>query len=340
MKHIYTVLTIACCFSVSSIKAQENLDAIFAGKDSTAVMDSIMQELDAYLDSLAEPKSFFNLSVGIGTGFFNFKTGNSVNLNTSTRAVVTPAIAYYHKSGLGFSATSFFLQSQGRLNLYQYALSPSFDYVVKKNFSTGIAYSFYKTKDDLNFYTTPIQHEMYAYFNYKKWWLQPGVSLSYGWGSNTRYDESEKSELQALRKLLAQRSGRPVVYSKQEERVEDFAMTLSVKHNFIWTGIIGKRDNITITPVALLTSGTQRFGFNTSYTSGLKNTTTITDLLPGNSYVSDKTDFEPVSTAMVLRVAYSAGPFYLQPQVLFDYYLHNADKRLTTAASVAAGITF
>ena len=57
------------------------------------------------------------------------------------------------------------------------------------SFSTGISFSKYISKDSLSFYTTPIQNEFFAYFSYKKWWLRPSISVSYGWGSKTEYEK-------------------------------------------------------------------------------------------------------------------------------------------------------
>lgn len=323
-----------------SFSQKRTLDSLFASGDTTAVMDSLMKDFDLFLDSLTAPKSFLNISIGAGNGIFSFENKNSVYLSTERKIVFSPSIGYFHKSGLGLSATGFMISDQGALNMYQFSVSPSYD-LIRPSFSSGISYTHYMNKDSVSFYLTPLQHELFAYFSYKKWWLRPSINFAYGWGSKTSY---EKIKRKLLAKLLTERRrGRLDIdpgglMSRNEESIQDFSLTVSLRKDFNWYDVLGKNDNVSFIPVLMLTSGTQSFGFNTSYSYQFRSVRI--NSLPSNQQLSDKSDFRPQSASLVLRGSYMKGKVLVQPQVLFDYYLPEGDDKFNTAFSITAGISF
>ncbi len=318
----------------NSYAQQSKLDSLFAKGDSTAILDSLMKDFGSFLDSLSKPKSFFTVSVGIGSGYFSFENQNSVFLTSSRKPIVSPSAGYYHKSGLGISATGFLLLDGNNTQLYQTSISPSYDLVGNKSVGMGIAYTRYFEKDSLHFYTTPIQNEFFAYFSYKKWWVRPTLSLSYGWGGKTEY--AEKQTLIWRERL--NRYERGFVYIKNEESVRDLAMLFSLKKDFDFYDVLVKDDGITITPVILFTAGTQNFGFNTSYQYSYN--IVRANALPSNQNISDKSEFRPQSIAGILRTDYNINKFFIMPQVLFDYYLPETEKHLNIVYSITAGFNF
>lgn len=322
-------------FATNQANAQRNrLDSLFMNKDTTSVLDSLMADFDDFLDSLSKPKSFFNITVGAGTGLFSFETKNSAVLTSEKKLILSPSVGYFHKSGFGFSATGYLINDSSKLNFYQYVLTPSFD-IIKRKFSLGISFSRYISKDSLSFYTTPIQNEIFTYFTYKNWWLRPSISLSYGWGSETEYEKREAK----LRKRLLRGGYQYYITVANKQTISDFSLTLSLRKDFNWYDVLSKRDNITFTPVVLFNSGTQNFGFNTSYTYTLPSAIRVNST-PSNSKVNERTDFAPQSLSMVLRTSYLKGKFILQPQVLFDYYLPQGEDKFNTVFSVTAGVSF
>jgi hypothetical protein len=328
-------LTLLFVFANQDVNAQKTrIDSLFMNSDTSTVMDSLMKDFDKFLDSITAPKSFFTVSVGAGSGVFSFENDNSSFLNPEKKLIISPSFGYYHKSGLGVSATGYMMNENNRLRFYQYVFTPSFD-LIRKTFSGGISFSRYINKDELSFYTTPIQNEIFTYFSYKKLWLRPSLSISYGWGSTTKY---EKKQLRILRKLQ-QRSSRYSLTITNEESISDFSVTLSLRKDFNWYNVLTKKDNITLTPVILVNSGTQNFGFNSSYTYTLPTAIRVNSL-PSNSTITDKTEFAAQSVSMVLRTAYLKGRFIIQPQLLLDYYLPEADDRFNTVVSVTAGLSF
>jgi hypothetical protein len=335
MKKLLVLIVFMVAMQPSFSQNGGKLDSLFAKGDTTAVMDSLLKDFDSYLDSLTGPKSFFTVNMGIGTGFFSFNDRNSVTVNTEKKLIFSPSLGYFHKSGFGIAASAYALLNNG-INFYQYSISPSFD-CIKKSFSAGIAYTRYLTKDSVNFYTTPIQNELFTYFSYKKWWVRPTISLSYGWGSKAEY---EKREATRLARLLSDRN-RYYVTIKSEESVKDFSATISLRKDFDWYNVFRKSDNVTLTPIAMLNAGTQNYGFNTSYSYNFS--PVRANSLPSNNDISDNTQFAFQSACLAIRGSYLKGRFLLQSQVLFDYFLQDvqdSDSKLNTVYSITAGISF
>ena len=335
MKKLLVLIVFTVAMQPTFSQKGGKLDSLFAKGDTTAVMDSLLKDFDLYLDSLAGPKSFFTLNTGIGTGFFSFNDKNTVTVNTQKKLIFSPSIGYFHKTGFGIAATGAALLNNG-INFYQYSLSPSFD-LIKKGFSTGIAYTRYFTKDSLDFYTTPIQNEVFVYFSYKKWWVRPTLSLSYGWGSKEEYEKREVLRRERLLEYL----NRYYVNIKNTTSVRDFSATISVRKDIDWYGVLSKNDNITLTPIAMLNAGTQNYGFNTSYSYNFS--PVRANSLPSNKDISDNTQFAFQSACMALRGSYLKGRFLLQSQVLFDYFLQDVQdsgSKLNTVYSITAGVSF
>jgi hypothetical protein len=309
---LFTLSMVFC--GLNPLRAQDKLDSLFNGADTTLILDSLLADFDNYLDSLSKRKSMFFIGIGAGTGNFSFDDKNSVYTSSEKKLIVSPSIGYFHKSGLGISSTAYGMSSDGKFSFYQLSLAPSFD-IIKRSFSTGISYAHYFTKDSLSFYTTPIKDELYAYFSYKKWWVRPTISFSYGWGSKTDYEEQKMRIWSRQLRQLQQY----YVTIENVETVKDISLTASVRKDFDWYDVFGKDDNITFTPVIMANAGTQQFGFNTSY-SYTFNPVRVNSL-PSNSSASDQTQFQLQSVSTILRTSYMKGKFLLQPQVLFDYYL-------------------
>lgn len=338
MKKKGIVFLLACLFgfaAVCPLQAQKTkLDSLFMNADTTAVLDSLLEDFDDYLDSLSKRKSLFFVGIGMGTGVFSFENKNTVLISNEKKLIFSPSLGYYHKSGLGISGMAFALMNNNKFSFYQFAVSPSYDLISKK-ISTGVSYTHYFNKDSLDFYTTPISNEVYAYFSYKKWWVRPTISASYGWGSSTAY---EKQKYRIWSRQL-QQTREYYITVKNVEFVRDLSVTVSVRKDFDWYDVLGKNDNFTVTPVLLANAGTQQFGFNTSY-SYTFNPVRINSL-PSNNSVSDQTKFGMQSVAAILRASYMKGKLLIQPQVLFDYYLQPTDSNpFNTVFSVNFSLAF
>jgi hypothetical protein len=202
---------------------------------------------------------------------------------------------------------------------------------------TGISGTRFITKDSLSFYTSPLKNELNAYFTYKRWWIKPSVSASYGWGSRSDYEEREEY-ITSLRL-------RPTGYTQinTHESVNDFSVSASVRHDFYWLNLLGRNDAVRLTPQLMFVSGTQKFGFNqtssTSYTLTKGNgKRVLAD--SENVYLDDKVTFQPLSLTAFLKSELSLGKFFIQPQVALDYYLPARDNNLNAGFLLNAGLIF
>ncbi len=316
--------------TVHNLPVKKTIDPIFDYSDID------YDDLESFLDSLLTPESYFLASVSLGKRYFNFKSKTDVFIDATQKFTYTPTIGYYHHSGLGITVNSFIVKDPQNVNAYQHSISPSFDYLKDRNLATGITITKYFTKDSLPFYTTPLQNELYAYFTYRKWWLRPTIALSYGWGSRTDYIKRE-AYITSLRLRLR---GYTVINTK--ESVKDFSIITSVRHDFYWLNTLSRKDHIRVTPQISLTTGTQQFGFNMSSNTYATEIRTNSNILfnSENVVLDDRTKFQPLAVTLFLRTEYAIGKFFVQPQLIFDYYIPATSKNLNTIASLNAGFMF
>jgi hypothetical protein len=316
----------------SIVPKNNNLDLI----DTTLNYDELFQDLDAFMDSILSPHSYLLLSISAGKGYYNFENKTNYDVTTSKKLTYSPTIGYYHKSGLGLTATGYIVDDGTNMNFFQTGITPSFDYLKNKRIAAGISFTRFFTKDSLSFYTTPIQNELYAYFTYRKWWVRPTLALSYGWGSRTEYEERET----IIQDLRLRRRG--FTYINTKETVSDFSVMASLRHDFYWLDVITYRDHVRFTPQISFTSGTQKFGFNqssTTYVPLVRNTSNVLSNTD-NFYLDDELKFQPLSLTFYLRAEYSLGKFFIQPQFAVDYFFPASSKNLNTIFSVNAGFMF
>jgi hypothetical protein len=303
--------------------------------DTTFDYDELMDELDLFLDSLLRPKSFFLVNFSLGSNYFNYWRRNLTQLESTKRGIFSTILGYYHKSGLGLTVSGNVTDDEEKLNLYQFSISPSFDYIQNLDWTAGIAYTRYITKDSLNFYTSPLQNELNAYFTWRKSWIQPGIAVSYGSGSRTEYKERKK-----FVEFLRRRRGQIVNIYNTDETVADFLVTGFVRHSFYWMHVINNKDHIKLTPQLSFSAGSQQYGFNSTngiYSVNRRNAATLL-YSTGDISVDDKMEFQPISVTMHLRPEYSIGKIFIQPQFILDYYFPS--ETLTPLFYLNAGIIF
>jgi hypothetical protein len=116
----------------------------------------------------------------------------------------------------------------------------------------------------------------------------------------------------------------------------------SVRHDFYWLDILNNKDHIRFSPQLAFTSGTQKFGFNQSSSTYGTTIRTNSNVLYSteNIYLDDKVKFQPLSLSLYLRGEYAIGRFFIQPQLVMDYYFPSAKDNFTALFSVNAGFMF
>lgn len=302
--------------------------------DSLAYYDDLFNELESFLDSITAPRSFATISVGVSNGFFNYQSQAAIQ---STRKLVyNPTLGYYHKSGFGVSATgSAIAEGFKNINLYQVAATASYDYMRNNNFLTGTSYTQFFTKEALDFYTSPLTKEASVYFLYRDSWLKPSIAVNYAWGSQTHVEEREEKI-----KLLRGKPLNSTTIIETTENVSDLSVAASVKHDFYWLNVLLKSDYFRFSPQLTLISGTQRFGFNQTSNSNIYNSKSGITILQNTEQMSlsESSTFKPLSLSARLRGEFSTGIFFIQPQILLDYYFPAEEKNFTTGFAITTGI--
>ena len=326
------VLFIAVHSSAQKPAKETHIDSSFTDLD----YEELFNELDILLDSLTEPRSFGLFNIAAGYNYFSFESKESLLIQTRKRLTYLPSLSYFFKNGLGISGSSIIVNDGQKVNPYQFNVTGSYDYIKNNKFFTGISLTHFFTKDSLPFYTSPLKNVLYSYFTYRGFWLKPSVSVSYGWGSRSAYEEREEY----ITSLRLTANGFTRVNTR--ESVNDFNVINSIRHDFYWLDVFGKRDYIRVTPQVVFISGTQKFGFNqTSSTYAVLPRSGINVLYSSdNISLDDQLVFQPLSLSSFLKVEYSIGRFFFQPQLIFDYYFPADEKNLTTAVVLNAGVIF
>ena len=304
--------------------------------DTSLDYDILFNELDAFLDSISSPHSYTLAALVFQKGYFNYKNKNDIFLEAARKVTFTPTAGYYHKNGLGITGMASFVSDKEAFRFYQLAISPSYDYLENKSLATGISYTRYLTKDSLPFYTSPLQNELYTYFTYRKSWFKPMVALSYGWGSRSDYKQREEY----ITSLQLRRTGYTRINTT--ESISDLSLIASIRHDFYWLDVFSYNDHIRLTPQLTFTSGSQKFGFNQSsstYGTALRSGANVL-YSTENVYLDNKLYFQPLSMTFYVRTEYSIGKFYLQPQLILDYYFPATDKKFSSLVSLNAGFMF
>jgi hypothetical protein len=322
---------------------QNSGDSIISrNKDAFVLSDTIdyedpFQDFDAFMDSILSPHSYFLASLSVNRGFYSFQTKNISTLIEPTRKLTySPILAYCHKNGIGFTTTGSIINDGQNINLYQFSITPSYDYLENKSLATGVSFTKFFTKNSLPFYTTPLQNELYGYFTYRKLWIRPTIAASYGWGSRKDYMKRES----VIQDLRLRRSG--YTYINTEESVSDFSLLLSVRHDFYWLDVIAFNDHIRFTPQITLTSGTQKFGFNQTSSTYATVVRTGSNVLYSTEeiYLDDQIKFQPLSLSLFLRGEYAIKKFFIQPQLALDYYFPAEKNNFATMFSLNLGFMF
>lgn len=313
------------------------LDSLFAKGDSTAVMDSLMEEFDAFLDSLSAPKSFLSASAGIGNRSFSIKN-NSLNTQEATKQLsFTPSLAYYHKSGFGISATGFAANLGNSFHFYQYAGTASYDYIGKK-IAAGISYTRYFGKDTSNIDASPYENDVYAYLNIRRKRWRFGMAAGYATGSfndKLTYSDSVYRFSNLLQKYVWVQVTKTI---ESFNHIKDFSLSASVRRDFEWDNLLSKNDNLTASVTAYLVAGASKINTN-SNVSVLKKRLLLSRFK--RSYSSaDGNGFQFQSLALSTSLFYTIGKFNLQPIWFMDYYLQDIDNRFSQVFSLTFAYTF
>ncbi len=322
----FIVFILFSTFCSATLLAQADIKAQLSAADSA----QLIAALSSMLDSVDKPTSYATVSMAIGNRLFS-ERNNTVNAKqgTNTTTVLTPGIGYYHKSGFNVNALAYLLNDASKgFTAPQYSITAAFDLPENENFSTGLSYTKYFVKDKFSAYASPIQNDLYGYFNYKKYWLEPGIAIGYSTGEYK----------QLITKDTVINNRRRFLYDSITNNLKAFSVLLSVSHNFEWYKVFTKNDAIQCTPSLMLNVGSS----NTAITHN-SNATFLLNLLnkKGKLRRSQNTPFQAESIGLNIDVNYLIGKFSFQPQLYLDYYLPNTDtERFSQVFTFNVGYSF
>ncbi|HEY9259888.1 hypothetical protein [Chitinophaga sp.] len=254
-----------------------------------------LAELEKQLDSLLQKRQKSEVVAGIGYGnnpAYGSKVTNYESIVLKT--FVSPSLSYYHKSGFYAGISSYYLFNATNNPWFEWDMTAGYDYTKNKNFLTGVSYTRYIFSDSSDVPATPIKNEIFAYFYYRKWWLQPGVSFDYGWGKDV-------NEAAHLRETL---------------RGNDFNIIAAVRHPFIFSGIMGRGDVLLFTPSINLTMGTANYYSNLKAFQYITRSPQLMNIKnhPGKELnFEDHTEFEPRAADLTMNLSYFVGRINLAP---------------------------
>lgn len=332
-RKIYT--TLLALFFAQLISAQ----AVFrSAQDSTAYLDSLRKELDWLFDSLAKPKSYVDISMGVSNGYFLQKTSSNVGATTGA-AYYNLSASYYHKSGLGITGSALAIGASPGMNVFQTSISPSFDYIKAKDWNYGISFTRYFNKQDLSFYVSPLVNECYTYATYKGGWLRTTIALDYATGS-------EQQLLQSTRAVRVRnnRGGFDTVRVTQtfqtNTSISDFSVFLSTQHRFVLGNLFTDEDRFSITPSLFSVAGTQRYGTNMQASAVAFGPRYANNQLLGTQNSVTRSAFRVQNISLSIRAEYLLKKWYIQPSFLIDYTLPSSSRQWNIIANLTTGLTF
>jgi hypothetical protein len=331
MQKLLLLIILAVLNGTAAFSQTDSLSA----KDK-ALLDSMMEN-DAFLKLMEENnKSYFDVNIGVSNGIFSTKN-NSLNAEQAVtkKIFLTPTVAYYHKSGLGIAAGGYVSADSGSLKMYQYMINPFYSYTDKK-VEVGISYTRFIAGAAVNsFSVSPYKNDIYGKIKLAKPWLQPGLALGF---ANGKYEELFDSSFTVF---VAGVPRTVRITDTITTKVKDFSISLSAEHEFDLGKLFTKKDNITLIPSVLVNGSSQKWTISHSNSINKRRPAVQNLLKTTYGDGSEAAAFQIQSVAFSGYAVYTAGKFYVQPQLYLDYYLPaTTENRFTAVFALTAGLTF
>jgi hypothetical protein len=303
---------------------------------ATLDRDSLIREFRLLMDSTGKSKSFFSANLSISNRLFS-NINNALNAQqTSANVAITPSVSYYHKSGLGLSTTAYFRPSAESGGIYQLAITPSYDHIGDKSMY-GLSYSKYAKIDALNSFSTPYDNEVYAYFQERKTWLRP--SLTVGWAGGSYKDVS----------VIPVRINGNMILIKDTSRItlNDYTVIVGISHSFKFEDLIAKEDLLTIIPQVSLIGGIQQYeteSLSKSFVFGVRNKDSDLNRIRERYNLRTTSNTSPFllqTAAISLNLSWYRGIFSLSGGYFAGYYFQSAtSNQWSHIFNLSAGVTF
>ncbi|MGH2645710.1 MAG: hypothetical protein ACRDE2_17295 [Chitinophagaceae bacterium] len=252
-------------------------------------------------DTTFAPSSWMSVSAAVGNSPYKLENAKG---GTNSVLFIKPGLEYYHKSGFSLSAYTYALLGDSYNGLFEYDLTPAYDYSRGKAFSFGFAYTHYFFNGNSSLEASPLTNEFFAYLNYNHFWLQPSLAI----------DAEAGDYIDSLGKRRAAND-------------EDIFINLS--HQFSITSILSDEDELDISPSMGLMVGTDKFvkSFGSSnFIRAVKSKNRVikkkgkkaAKKIYTNTYSDPQAKFIPRYTEASLDISYFLGILTIEPQYFFD----------------------
>ena len=287
-------------------------------------LDSMISN-DVFLQMLQESggqESYWEVGISVSNAYFSSRNKRINSSQIETKAVFTPSVSYYHKSGLGISGAAYLINDNGRSDFYQYSITPSYSLQTDRYINASISYTRFFRKKGYEEITTPIQNEIYGSAYLKKPWIQPGLSLGYSQGKSTTYKTID-TVFNNIRRILN---------DTLKISNANFSAAVYVQHSFEYFKILGKKDAVSIMPQLSLNMASNRYSetHRNPFLTRLK----ARPRFKNAGSLQQDADFGLQSVSMNLDIHYLVGKFSFKPQAYIDYYLPSTtDNRFSSTFS-------
>ncbi len=205
-------------------------------------MGQTLAELEKELDSMIRrtEKSDFVLGLAYGNNPAYDKRNNTyATQDLVLKPYLSPSLTYYHKSGLNAGVSTYYLFNANDKPWFEWDLNAGYDYTKNRRFLTGINYTKYLfTNSRKDIMATPITNELFAYFTYRNWWLQPALSADFGWGREK--DQVSRKEYSVI-------------------HGQDINFIASLRHDFMFLDVVRHNDAFLLVPSVNFTAGTANY---------------------------------------------------------------------------------
>lgn len=312
----FILLVIIALFSNSTAEAQQT-DTTHLNKDS---IERAVDEFLKMIDSAEAPKSYVQVSIGIGNNQFSLKNVALNSQQSSFNLSLSPTVSYIHKSGFGITYNNYISLSKGGSEIIQHSITPSFDYQTSKDVQFGFSFTKYFGRKTNSNYTTPYENDFFSYFTYTKSKYQPGLSIGYSTGS---FNET------FFFPLINR-------YDTATIGVKDFSFIPSVQRDITLKGL-GKNDYFNFNPSALFIFASSKYEVEASDRLILTRPRLAQRI---RNDFSSNTKFNLQSLGLNLDATWYISKFFINPQVYFDYYLLSSTNKLNVLYTVQTGFLF
>lgn len=286
------------------------MDAAYV--DSLMSDDSLMKDLNSFIDSVSRPKTLLAIEMGAGNGFFTTKSATAATGYT-TKTFLNPSVTYLHKSGFGISASAYATTDLGKTVIYQGAITPSFD-IGKRYWAAGITYTRYINKDSVSFGVNPLRNDAYVYSVFKRFWLEPGLAMDFSF-------DSYKLEKVYIGDLGY--PGPPISTTTANIRAHTIGGIFSLQHDFEWFGLVQRNDHVAFTPMLITLADASNYDI--SVPRNIKTTGAIREAaqnIAKSKGGSQSTGWAFESIGALFNAIYTYKHLLLSPQVLATYFLN------------------